>query len=317
MIFISWASDFDVCNQRFSEKKTLTPTGVYHFVCDTTPSPISSLKQMEVNVYFTPHTQWRSIIITLDENTQEYEVMDEIGHFNLIIDYKAKQHFSVVNGKQTLLYVSLIELRIHNQDEIFESFMRSEGHKIVAQVKIKRRSDMMNVRTIYVGRAQQIVTDYHSRSRRYLWKSGDASNVGFVGVGLRSPEDFPDLQRIQKFHTISPRLDLRDVQYVFDNDDYSNERRVLPIEFEQGEAIDIQMFNLKFDPPTFIELQVRAAEFNSDKKYYEVIYDRCVKFQFAYYVVKSKIVITSITMELRIYSTTLNNFGDGKSAKTV
>jgi len=315
MLFVSWAPDLDVCSPRYSEIKPLSPKGLYHFVCDADPLVVSTCGDVEINVFFTPKAHCKCIMVTLMKTMHGQDIRDESGHFRVKLDFTTKEHFSIQEGRHVFLSVTLIELEIYKQDEFVRNFLESEGHKIVSQIKIKRRLDMMNIRTIYIGRPQEITTTCYAKSRRYIWKSNDTETSGFLGVGLRSQEDLKDIQRIQKFQVVSPRAEKG--EYMHDNDGFSNPNRALPIEFEAGEAITIQMFNLKFDPPKFVEVQVRSAEFSGNTKQYNVVYDGSLHFEFEYHLNRNKIVITAIKMRVNPYITTLNNFGEGKAAKTV
>lgn len=319
MLYVSWASDLELCSPKHSEIKPVCQKGLYYFVCDSDPIAISSCGEVEINVFFTPKSHCKSMVLTLVKGVYGQSVRDETGHFRVKLDFTLKEHFSIREGKRILLSMTLIELEIYNQDDFIRNFFESESHKIVAQIKIKQRSDMMNVRTIFIGRPQEIITSSYAMYRRYIWKSGKMEDEGFTGIGLRIKEDLTDIRRVQQYHTISPRdsLHVNEREYVQDNDGFSNCNITLPIEFEDGEAMNIQMFNLKFDPPKFIELQLRSAEFNGDKRCYKVIYDASIDFEFEYEVKKKKIVINSIKMRVKSYVTTLNNLGEGKAAKTV
>jgi hypothetical protein len=319
MLYVSWATDLEICSPSFCEAKPLSPKGLYHFVCDSQPFAISRCGEVEVNVYFTPKAHCKCIMVTLVKAMYGQSIKDETGHFRVKLDFTTREHFSFQEGKRTLLSMTLIELEIYNQDDFVKTFLETEGHKMVGQLKVKRRSDMMNVRTVYIGRPQEILTSAYAKYRRYVWTSGPENSVGFSGIGLRSKEDLRDIQRIQKFHIASPRGDANgdDDAYVHDNDGFSNANQVLPIEFGEGEALSVQMFNLKFDPPKFIELQLRSAEFSGDKKSYEVVYDGSIQFEFQYHLYKKKVVITALKMRVKAYIATLNNLGDGKAAKTV
>lgn len=316
MLYISWASDYGFCDQKYSEKKQLSTSGVYHFVFDGDPTQISKIGDVEINLYFSPKSHCGLYILNVKELQNGKEKHDISGHVFIKADFKTWDNFTTRDGNHTLISLTLIEIKIHMQEEFIKNFYMNENHKIVSQIKVKRRTDMMNVRTVYIGRAQEIFTPRYGSYRRYFWQ-GTKEETGFKGIACKSEEDLHDIERIQKFHMVSPRGKKPPV-YIHDDDGFTNANQALPIVFNIGEAITIQVFNLKFDPPKFIEMQLRYAEFSNSELKYEVVFDAAIQFVFTYHMNKTKsVVIDGVTMRVKSYNSTLNNLGDGKDAKTI
>jgi hypothetical protein len=316
MLFVSWATDAEMCSPRFTESKPLREDGIYQFVCDSEPAVVSQSKSVEINVYITPKAHWAVFTISADQARKGVEYRDEDGHFKVQMDFTMEERFSFKEGKHTCMCVTLLELQVFKQREFLEQFYQHENHKLVAQVKVKRRTDMMNVRTVYIGRAQVIETSRYGKCRKYVWKSADKEAPGFTGISFKTEEDLHDIERIQKHHMTSPRKP--NLVYIHDCDGFSNPNLVLPVQFEVGEGVTVQVFNLKFDPPKFVEVHLRSAEFNAGEVSYEVVHDATLRFVFTYHVTDTKkIIIDTIIMKVQAYLAVLNNLGDSKSAKTV
>lgn len=316
MLYISWASDFSICDQKYSEKKQLSTSGVYHFIFDGDPVQISKVGDIEINLYLSPKSHCGLYTLNVEELRKGVEKYDISGHVFIKADYRLSTTFTPREGTHNMIALTLIEIRIHAQDDFIRNFYMTENHKIVSQIKVKRRTDMMNVRTMYLGRAQEIFTSRYGSYRRYVWTAGHEENT-FKGIAYKSEEDLHDIVRIQKFHMVSPR-GKKPITYIHDNDQFSNTNHALPIEFNIGEAITIQVFNLKFDPPKFVEMQIRYAEFSNSELRYEVVFDAAMQFVFTYHINESKsVVIDTITMRVKSYNSTLNNLGNGVDAKTV
>ena len=316
MLFVSWATDLDLCSPRFTESKPLREDGIYQFVCDSEPMVISQGRNVEINVYLAPKSHWDVFTISVDAARKGVEHRSEHGHFKVQMDFTVREHFSLREGKQNNISVTILELQVFKQDDFIRQFYEHENHKLVAQIKVRRRTDMMNVRTVYLGRAQEIQTSRYGKYRKYIWRSADGKESGFTGISFKTEEDLHDIERIQKHQLTSPRS--KKFEYVHDNDGYSNPNLVLPVQFEVGEAITVQVFNLKFDPPKFVEILLRSAEFNVQETSYEVVHDAMLRFVFTYRVTEGKkVTITSMAMRIQAYLAVLNNLGDGKASKTI
>lgn len=318
MIYLTWSSDIDINDINRTETKPLIRSGLYHFVCDGEPKVVSASGNIEINIFYEPKLHWKRFTIPIHGTKRDVAIFDETHMFKVSLEFSLDRRFSTKEGFHVVIILSLIELEIIKQDRMLGIFLESEKHKIVLQSKIKSRRDMMSIRSLYFGRAQEISTTKYGGRRTYAWTS--TSEQTFKGIGIRSAEDLDDIRDIQTYPLLSPReKDGGQKSYEPDNDAFSNKNMSLPIDFNDGEAISLQVFNLKFNPPKFIELQLRWIEFLGCKeKKYHVVYDRDTSFDFEFHIEsEKKVIIRKLSLHVNRYITVLNTMGDNKSAKTV
>lgn len=314
MIYLKWASDVEKDKTQITEHKTLNSEGVYHFVCDPDPIKVDFHGYIDIDIYLTPGLYWKTISLRISE-LQDGAMNDESGReVGVSIQFSIKKKFMIGDGYQLFISINLISLHLYRQDASLAILNEREGHRIVMQIKIKSRKEMMQIRTIYLGRAQKIRTHQNHTNRIYSWVSGDQP---FGGIGMRSVEDLNDIKAIQMYPMISPRPNV--VTIVSDHDSFSNEDRCLPINFEEGEAVNLQFFNLKFNPPKFVEIQVRWAEFLGSKEgNCHIIHDKDISLTLTFEIVdERKIYLKEITFKVLRYLSSLDSMGDNKPAKTV
>ena len=115
MLFVSWATDLELCHPRFTEAKLLREDGIYQFVCDSDPMVVSYGKIVEINVYLTPKSHWAVFTISANMARKGVEYKNEDGHFKIQMDFVIVEGFSIREGKQNYISVRLLELRIFQQ----------------------------------------------------------------------------------------------------------------------------------------------------------------------------------------------------------
>lgn len=136
--------------------------------------------------------------------------------------------------------IQTVSLQLKSKDFI-HIWSNREQHRIVATLKKDVRSERMTL-----GRAQMIQTS-PTLTRTYKWQS--------------TLKNSPDGMRPNEGPTpsyISPRLDFNTVKEV-DHDGFSNPNSVLPMTIPSEGIVTLQFFNLKDQPPRFLEWSIRWA----------------------------------------------------------
>lgn len=319
MLALCCSTDIEIDSPIKTAPLPISDSAVYYFVIGAEPVQISSQGHLEIDIFHSPKLHWKRVSIDLLRLEKTGRGCDESKNFKIKVDFRREKRFNVKLGYHHVIMVTLIELQIEKQSLMLETLMSEERHKLVLQTKLKSRRDMMYIRTVYLGRAQSITTTSQGDKRCYVWKSGNANTV-FKGVGVRTSEDMKDIEMIQTYPMTSPRLKDGEVEtYEGDNDGFSNPNLCLPIDFSDGEAVELQVFNLKFNPPKFMEVQVRWAEFlGSKNNVCRVVYDRDVTFFLKFEVQgEKKIMMTEVEIKFNRYVSVLNHMGDHKGSKTV
>ena len=173
--------------------------------------------------------------IVLDHCLHDYSI-DEV-EFMMQIVYTARCAYDAkYEGLVQHLSIESISLQLKSVD--FPSlFVAGEKHRMVATIKRDRRLERL-----LLGRAQVIETSA-TKTRLYTWKNkgGESSSGG--GETPRS---------------LSPRLEDTHSAQV-DHDGFSSPFSAFPITIVEDSVVTIQFFNMKDNPPRFIEWSIRWA----------------------------------------------------------
>lgn len=136
--------------------------------------------------------------------------------------------------------IQIISIQLKSKDFI-RIWSNREQHRMVVTLKKDVRSERMTL-----GRAQMIQTS-PTLTRTYKWQS--------------TLKNSPDGMRPNEGPTpsyISPRPDFNTVKEV-DHDGFSNPNSVLPMTIPSEGIVTLQFFNLKDQPPRFLEWSIRWA----------------------------------------------------------
>jgi hypothetical protein len=148
-------------------------------------------------------------------------------------------------------------------------YIKSEMHKVICSIQIMNRdqnSRRMEKHTSYLGRAQQITT--LSGDRDYVWLQNLETDA-FPGIKTNESwdshvkEHHDMLQMRTSSHALLSARDLKhDLAYIPDNDDFKNEKKILPIfiDIEQEETMIIKFSNLPQNQ--YAELTLRHTDFH-------------------------------------------------------
>jgi len=128
----------------------------------------------------------------------------------------------------------------------------------------------------YVGRAQQISTNYETGTRVYKWlgSTGLNNQRNFqiansddwkeyisdmklietiddnIGIELKSILSYRDTTSMSKMHN-----------FIFDNDEFTNTYKGLPVFIENlSKSIDFKFYNFKYIPPACVSINVTTEE---------------------------------------------------------
>tara|TARA_R110001632_G_scaffold90880_3_gene195028 strand:- start:4335 stop:5504 length:1170 start_codon:yes stop_codon:yes gene_type:complete len=290
-MLISWCVDLDICREQFSTPKELNVKGIYEWDFANFKGCTTRTGSMIFNIYMAPKFHWVSVKIPLQKFPSEKLNLITLEQNTIVLSFNydiSDEFFNVEYGLYSInVELKYVKLRLLHPKVTLQRFRDLESHKIILQIKIMKRDNGMKVRTIYFGRAQKILTTEHAGNRHYIWTSkNDMESTVFHGIGLRRKTDLIDIDQIlqmqkeagkkleklnlfdcntcedierKEFQSlnsilISPRPH---IDYTPDNDGYSNSSLVLPLIFTDEQMINIQIFNLKFADPKFIEIRIR------------------------------------------------------------
>lgn len=238
--------------------------------------PIST--GFDFTLYFCPQLKWRSVQVHCDSGSFNLNGTNEtyaqnIGMFEgwLHLEYRAKKvYVSEYQGLMIDFTLLAINVVVPNMSMVVDTLLhehrmvaKKDGddllNKVVAVVTLKTSPTKT---TIPLGRAQRIQsvhvvvegTKKGTDVRRYSWNSVTSKEKkqtmvhqqnSFPGVPRRSSmnshvDDLLDYEALKQ----GPLLSARELRsYVPDNDNYSNDRIVLPILVPKGTSVCIQFYN--------------------------------------------------------------------------
>lgn len=171
-------------------------------------------------------------------------------------------------GKPSNYSITKIEL-IQCEHFDMRHYIKSEMHKVICSMQIMNRdqnSRRMEKHTSYLGRAQQIAT--LEGDRDYIWLQNLEADV-FPGIKTNETwdshvkEHHDMLQMRTSTHALLSARNLKhELAYIPDNDDFKNEKKVLPvfIDIEKEETLIIKFSNLPQNQ--YAELTLRHTDFH-------------------------------------------------------
>lgn len=258
-MFVEWSSEDHMCDAFRLDICELSE-GICEWHIVNSKSTTRSDPVLNFKVFFAPRVHWTTISTEITAST---EVKGAICHseskdIEITFKYFTKSTFSQQLGTHLEVHLLHLRLRLLHPEVTMETFHRYENHKLSLLLRVFRRDGLMTIRSVYVGRAQEIQTTEHSGTRVYTWTPRQGA-IGFDGIGFRRVSDLGDIDAIgrSRLSLISPR---QSAEYVMDNDDFHNASKVLPVELLVNESLNLEFFNLKFTPPKCLEIQVPWRE---------------------------------------------------------
>lgn len=268
-MIISWTVDWNLCNEKYSPERTLDHYGKCQWNFVNWKAVTVKNGSMIFNLYMAPKFHWVSASLPLIKFPEDRDNFITLENNTICLEFRYKKNrefFDLSTGLNSVeIELLSVKLVIKHMQVTLERFKSLESHKISLQMKIMQRDDGMKLRTVYFGRAQKIHTTEHAGNRYYVWtsKKEDEENT-FSGVSLRRMTDLKDIDHIIKSESVedlnmlkalvSPRPH---IDYIPDNDGYSNTSKVLPLVIEETQMTNLQFFNLKYVPSKFVEFRIR------------------------------------------------------------
>lgn len=260
-MFVEWSTEDHMCDAFRLHTLEWAQNGMYEWSLTESKSTTRSNPELNFRVFFAPKVHWLTIStqIVLSEEFTWSSCHSETKDIEITFEYRTRSCFSQQLGSHIEVQLSHLKLQLLHPDVTLYAFHHCEDHKLTLLLRVFRRDKTMTIRSVYVGRAQEIQTTEHAGTRIYTWSSNHEP-VSFDGIGFRRISDLGDIDAIgslRKSSLTSPRAKSA---YVMDNDQFHNESKVLPIGIQTDEILSLEFFNLKFTPPRFIEIQVPWKE---------------------------------------------------------
>ena len=250
-MYVRWSTE-DLVDGLATSVLPLDSGGVHVWELTDFISLSRTSPNMEFQIFFEPGLHW----ITLRAPLGEREMHSQSREATLSYDYETTPGFNQEFGTHLVISVKRIRVEAPKIRDVVANFMKLENHKVSMLLRIFKREKTMIVRSVYIGRAQQIQTTEHAGTRTYTWTANEGTAT-FDGIGFRRPSDLGDLDAIVKAPQISPRPKQ---EYVQDHDGFHNEAKVLPVGIELDQILKFEVFNLKYEPPRSLEIQVAWKE---------------------------------------------------------
>lgn len=257
-MFVEWSADDHMHDAFRTDVHPLTPDGICKWSLHNSQSSTRSDPTLIFKVFFHPKIHWMTIVACIspsDTKTTKSALSDD-KTMEITFEYTTKSSFSQELGSYTSIQLTSLTLVLLHKESTMEEFKRYENHKLSLLIRVFKRDRTMTMRSIFVGRAQEILTTEHAGTRTYTWLSTKEKAV-FDGIGFRRISELHDMDAISHCPNISPRPK---ADYIMDNDEYKNPDRVLPIGIMDGESLNLEFFNLKFAPPKYFEVNIPWKE---------------------------------------------------------
>jgi hypothetical protein len=330
---IACTTDEDPFDLIFSHNCEVQSSGEFSWKFGNWTRIARPLGYMHFSIYFYPRILWKNVSMILPglESPRNGSYLLFAEQSGVSCSYYMKEVFSTEHGKHHVVILQSVTVQCPNYKTLRQEYLELENHKIVCLIRVymreshanlmeklslsspilKRSSDRslsstvksLSSRTIHLGRAQIISTNQEKGSRTYKWISSE--NNAFEGTSNPTLEDLIDADLISKLPAISPR---KREAYIPDNDGFSNQNRVLPVDTENSEYIIIQFHNLKTVPPRFVEMKLRKGEMSKNIE---------IKLEdIEFHAVMENTKIIQITLKCLNYKSNLDKLGDGRELKT-
>lgn len=243
-----------MCDAFRTDVHPMTPDGICKWSLHESKSCTRSDISLIFKVFFSPKVHWMNISTSIDKSiiSTPATIISEDKSIELVFEYSTNDNFSQELGTHTVIKITSIIIHLLHVDATMEAFQRYENHKISLLLRVFRRDTTMTMRSVYIGRAQEIQTTEHGGTRTYTWLSTAEIPV-FEGIGFRRISENIDMDAISHAPNISPRPQQ---SYIMDNDEFNNPSRVLPTGIMVGETLNLEFFNFKFNPPKCLEVQI-------------------------------------------------------------
>ena len=262
-MFVEWSTEDHSCDAFRLDTLDVNVNGICEWRPINSKSTTRSEPSLIFKVFFAPRVHWKTIYMTVKSSPITTLESCHSDDKSIVIDfeYRTVAAFNQQLGSHLEVHLSHIRLNLTHHEVTLAEFHRYEDHKVSLLLRVLRRENTMVIRSVYVGRAQEIQTTEHAGTRVYTWKATEQP-VTFSGIGFRRVSELSDIDSINLLRRgasglLSPR---QKEGYVMDNDDFHNDSRVLPIGIQLGESLNLEFFNLKFDPPKCIEISIPWKE---------------------------------------------------------
>jgi len=249
---------------------------------------IDGLRNFYISLVLSPDdVVWLTQKIDLDDFDLDYHFIKKkttrpkINSFLKVLDndygkihlrYSGSRHYSKPL-KQYIADITFYNIRISVND--MNKIIMMHKHKITCSIEYLSTSFPERS---YIGRAQEISTNYDSGRRIYKW------NCNF---GPKSPRTFQthknldwkeylnDLEIIDLDveRNIKSLLSQRDMvsmtfnDFTMDNDTFSNSYKGLPVKLKNVKnVIEFKFYNFKFNPPVYATFEVTVDELAEGKR---------------------------------------------------
>ena len=280
----------------------------YLFDFDGVEKTVSRSTMMYVDLHYVPGVRLIRIVIPAAqlEDGNKFRTVD--GQIEISVVGETRPAFDKEHGFHDVFKIQYLRVDLKTYEPFLQFVHLHEYHKVVIRINLMTRQDMMKVRTTYLGRPQKITTT--GKNRSFTWISGEKK---FEGVGQPSMEDLFDHMMLQKNLPISPRQ----YEYVHDHDEFSNPNKCLPIFVEQDQNLILQVFNLKFTPPSFAEFKFTWAEFDTAAHGCYNTRRDAFTFSIEFLCEDKRLKITSIAMKVKEYRKVLRLLGRNEVGHTI
>lgn len=217
---------------------------------------------------------WRSVPLYLDQSVAangrlrnslgsvSFVHEQQFDRGSVVLTYWAERFFeAALNGMARRCVVLHAEVRLHQGWTLQSSTLNAlnaESHKLVLVVRWGREEERFG------WRAQEIRSDHTLHWRRYTWRQSAESSMPLSERADRAA-DRERLWPTAASATITPRAQLQ--PYMGDTDTYSNPDSIFPLVVAASrEGLRIVFFNMRVDPPSHAEFQVRMRQLARPRK---------------------------------------------------